>query len=267
MSKTCYIDGDVLLYEVVYSTTSTMDCGDGWWQTVGDHHAAYQKFKARTLEVMEAAGCDQGIVCLSDHSNAIFRIGFYPDYKSNRKNKLSSRPPHFVPLKRSLLGLSNEGEVANPILDRCYSVDKGWATVVAMPTLEADDVISMLHLENPGVVATIDKDLYQLPGEHIHLETLQRRYIDAKEGNRLLAQQCLSGDPTDNIPGVPGIGKVRAERLLADVLEEDHWDTIVDKYTDSGQTEDDAYMNLMLVRMLRPGEYNGETHEINMELP
>lgn len=263
-----YIDADVLLYETVFATTQSVDCGDGWWQTIGDFNGAMSRFKSRTLQIKEACAADEAVLCFSDKSSEIFRLGFFPEYKANRRKKQTTRPPHFAPLKRELLGLPVEEPVKDPVLKSpIISYALGWAAAVASPTLEADDLLSIYQLTNPGYIATIDKDLLQVPGNHIHLETLQTQVIHEADGYRRLMLQALSGDSTDNIPGIPRVGPVRAAKILKDIPQENMWDAVCCAYEDAGRTEEDAYMNLMLVRMLKPGEYDPETWEITMDLP
>ena len=93
---------------------------------------------------------------------------------------------------------------------------------------EADDVMATLSLrfakENVDVfIATDDKDMAQLVGDHIKLYSpRQERVIDAKDvvekfgvsPLQITDYIALAGDPSDNIPGVKGIGEVGARKLL-----------------------------------------------------
>lgn len=83
----------------------------------------------------------------------------------------------------------------------------------------------MSSIEEPCVICAIDKDMNQIAGKHfnwaiIRLGTIVREAkiydVSPEEGDRFFWTQCLVGDPTDNIKGVPGIGKVKAEAILRD---------------------------------------------------
>lgn len=100
--------------------------------------------------------------------------------------------------------------------------------VLEQPGLEADDVIaSLAHLGKQHhlkvVISTGDKDLTQLvDSEVLVVDTMRRRIFDAKEVEvkfgvspaQMTEYLMLLGDQSDEIPGVPGIGKVTAAKLL-----------------------------------------------------
>jgi len=83
--------------------------------------------------------------------------------------------------------------------------------------VEADDMLIIEWSKNPHntVVASIDKDLAQVPGltlynwKHKTLHTLTE-----EEATYNFYKQLLTGDDTDNIPGVSGIGDGTAKKLL-----------------------------------------------------
>lgn len=264
MKDWVYIDGDVLLYEAVFGTIHTMDCGDAWWQFSGNHEEAVERIRSRVIEIRKASKCKRAMLILSDDSSRIFRLGFFPEYKANRRKKNSSKPPHFIPTKRDLLGLEHTTPVSSPEIMESVTIDHGWCVVRAEPTLEADDLISIEMDRNPGVVSSIDKDLYQIPGVHVHLETLAERTIHPEQGDILLYKQAISGDSTDNIPGCPTLGAVRAGRIIDSAVAagKNLWDTVVEAYESKGQTVDDAITNMRLVRMLRDGEYKNGVAEL-----
>src|SRR6185437_6316481 len=93
---------------------------------------------------------------------------------------------------------------------------------------EADDVIATLARrgEERGLdvmICTADKDARQLIGDHIKVYNLRRQsVIDAEalkaEWGITPAQVvdllALTGDTSDNVPGVPGIGLKTAAKLL-----------------------------------------------------
>src|SRR6476469_3593298 len=103
---------------------------------------------------------------------------------------------------------------------------------VSVEGYEADDVIASLvrqaqERQIPVMVVTGDRDAYQLVGDGVRIMTTSRGITDTKVYDRegvierygippeLVPDfSGLKGDPSDNIPGVPGIGDKTAADLL-----------------------------------------------------
>jgi len=93
---------------------------------------------------------------------------------------------------------------------------------------EADDVLgSLAHqasLKNiPSVIVTTDKDLFQLvdkqtsvynPVKDIHLDEKKVKEQFGASPSQVTDVLALWGDPSDNIPGVPGIGEKTSKSLI-----------------------------------------------------
>ena len=111
--------------------------------------------------------------------------------------------------------------------------------VIRKEGYEADDVIAKLaniarDLEVDTLVFSGDKDLAQLVDEKVklvdtaddnNLEVLGPEGVEEKYGvppKKIQDFLALTGDTSDNIPGVPQVGEVRAQKLLSqfDSLEE-----------------------------------------------
>jgi len=98
-----------------------------------------------------------------------------------------------------------------------------------VPDFEADDVIATLVERAPkdaliSIVST-DKDLMQLVSDRVTLldGVKDRRYgpseVEERFGvqpDRILDLRALVGDPSDNIPGVKGIGEKGAAKLITE---------------------------------------------------
>jgi 5'-3' exonuclease len=67
---------------------------------------------------------------------------------------------------------------------------------------------------------SIDKDLLQVPGMHYNWVRDEKILVTPEVGLRKLYQQVLTGDGTDNIPGIYGIGDVKARKLIAACADE-----------------------------------------------
>lgn len=132
-----------------------------------------------------------------------FRYGIYPEYKQNRLGKP-------VPRHRK---------------DVQDYVARNWNAIVS-DGCEADDLLGIAQCSQPfgsTCIASIDKDLNQIPGNHYHpgikrnQEYIREPYfytVTPEEGLRFFYYQLLVGDSTDNIKGAPGIGPKKAENIL-----------------------------------------------------
>lgn len=114
----------------------------------------------------------------------------------------------------------NRKKTEKPIyLDACrnHVVDR-WNGVV-INGQEADDAIGIAASKsNPEttVVASIDKDMLQIPCWHFNFSTGEYTFVTPESGNRSFYKQILTGDRADNIVGLQGVGPVKAEKILGD---------------------------------------------------
>ena len=93
---------------------------------------------------------------------------------------------------------------------------------------EADDVLgSLAHQASrkniPSVIVTTDKDLFQLvdkqttvynPAKETHLDEKKVKEQFGASPSQVTDVLALWGDPSDNIPGVPGIGEKTSKSLI-----------------------------------------------------
>lgn len=163
-----------------------------------------------------------------------FRDMLYDQYKANRKGK--PKPINLAALRE-------------------YAIDKMGAELVN--GMEADDAISIraTELEEKGedyFIVSQDKDLWSVPGWHYNFVTQEQELVDPATASFNFYVQLLTGDSTDNIPGIYRIGKVRAENILADCLEDiDFYNTCKAIYEEKGIPEDEMIRNARLLWMLR----------------
>ena len=143
-----------------------------------------------------------------DAPGPTFRAERYPAYKAGRRRM----PP--------------ELQVQLPWVERLIEAHR--FPLVRVPGFEADDVIGTLcrmALEAGHEVLLVsgDKDLAQLVGPRVRLlDTMRERTFDEElvrkrfgVGPELLVDWlALVGDPTDNLPGVKGVGAKGAATLL-----------------------------------------------------
>jgi len=145
------------------------------------------------------------LVVVFDAARENFRNKIYPAYKANRQET----PPELIP-QFSLIRQACEA----------FSVP-----YVEMEGYEADDLIATYAHSQEGDVTIVssDKDLMQLVGGTVRmLDPIKNRIIGVEEviekfgvpPEQVIDVQALAGDPTDNVPGVPGIGIKTAAELI-----------------------------------------------------
>lgn len=170
------IDADI----VAYRTAAVNEKGDfplAKWQA--------DQLVARIIEDINAS--DWTLYLTAGNNN--FRYNVYPEYKANRRE--APKPRHLEPLREHL------------VLDWNAELVDGY---------EADDAIGIAAVQGT-IVASIDKDLLQIPGKHFNFVKRQFTEVSEADGVRQFYTQLLVGDSTDNIRGCPGIGPVNSERL------------------------------------------------------
>lgn len=120
---------------------------------------------------------------------------------------------------------------------RQYLVDQ-WGAIV-VEGYEADDAVSMeqfaaIAMEEETCIVTIDKDLNCCEGWHYNPNKKEPKYwVTKEEGIKFFYTQLLTGDGTDNIQGIPGIGPKKAAKILEGVVEEEElYRKAVDAYED-----------------------------------
>jgi hypothetical protein len=180
------------------------------------------------------------------------------EYKGNRKD--IPKPHHYAAI-------------------RDYYIDHWGAYVVE--GIEADDEVSIRAWEeyrdcnqpHPSyVIATIDKDLDQIPGWHYDYKKHVFYEVDALDGEMFFYAQTIAGDATDNIKGCYRIGITKAKALVDawfdEAVESQQdwrfyvWDMVVqtyqenmekypDKYPEGMSAEDAATENARLVYMMQ----------------
>ncbi|KAL1336927.1 hypothetical protein HN51_031349 [Arachis hypogaea] len=143
-----------------------------------------------------------------------FRHNLYPSYKSNRPPTPDTIVQGLQYLKASIKAMSIK--------------------VIEVPGVEADDVIGTLALRNVNAgykvrVVSPDKDFFQILSPSLRLlriaprgdqmvsfgvEDFEKRYGGLKP-SQFADMVALSGDRSDNIPGVSGIGDVYAVQLIS----------------------------------------------------
>jgi DNA polymerase-1 len=149
------------------------------------------------------------IVFALDSKGKTFRNDIYPEYKANR----DAAPDDLIKQLPIAIDWIREMGFAN----------------LAKEGYEADDIIATLakYGKEQGLKVRIvshDKDLYQMieDGKVVMYDSVKRKEITEQEciekfgvkPKDFINFQAILGDSSDNVPGVKGIGKVGASKLI-----------------------------------------------------
>lgn len=130
--------------------------------------------------------------------------------------------------------------------------------------MEADDILCILHSEKT-ILCSIDKDLAQSAGEHYHLKKRESFTVSETEAFEHLWTQALTGDSTDCILGIEGVGPAKAKTILDDIEQKDYPTTVLKEYMRKYGVQNGADLfveNYLLVRMKTSrGEHIRNTHK------
>lgn len=151
------------------------------------------------------------IMVAFDSGRHTFRTDMYSEYKAQRTQMADELASQF-PIMKELLGHMG-------------------ITVCCQPGIEADDLIGTLtrKFDAEFILLSGDKDLLQLINDNTTVWMLQKGLanVDKVDAPRLkewmgltpdqiIDYKALSGDPSDNIPGVRGVGDKSATALLSE---------------------------------------------------
>jgi DNA polymerase-1 len=240
MKTTLLIDGDVLAYQSAFIAQTNFQWEEELWTVQSDLAIAKEWIVDRLVSFKEKTNADDYILAISDRNN--FRRKLFPDYKANRRSKFA--PIGLKPIREWL--------------------DQEYGTVI-YPNLEADDVLAILATERPDrnderIIVSIDKDFKGVPCKFYDFNRDEMHEINEEEANAYHLMQTIAGDAVDGFKGVPGVGTVRAKRMLDD--EGATWATVMKAYEKAGLSEEDALTNAWMAYLIRKGQYNKKKKEL-----
>ncbi|XP_044473905.1 flap endonuclease Xni isoform X3 [Mangifera indica] len=226
-----FIDGTSVIYRAYYKLLAKLHHGhlshaDGngdWVLTIFSALSliidVLEFIPSHVAVVFDHDGSPFGHASISSKENFMakgmnFRHTLYPSYKNNRPPTPDTVVQGLQYLKASIKAMSIK--------------------VIEVPGVEADDVIGTLAVRSVDDgykvrVVSPDKDFFQILSPSLRLLRIAPRGFDmvsfgmedfAKKYGELKPSQfvdviALIGDSADNIPGVEGIGNVRAVQLIS----------------------------------------------------
>jgi len=202
------IDGSGYIFRAYYALPPLSRKSDGL------PTGAVSGFCSMLFKLLEDSRSDDSIhkpthfAVIFDSAKKNFRNDIYTEYKANRSETPEDLAPQFEYIRKAV---------------KAFSLPS-----IELINYEADDLLATyakLIVEAGAKVTVIssDKDLMQLVSKKIRLydpmknKVLGENEVFEKFGvkpNQVIDVQSLAGDPSDNIPGVPGIGVKTAAELI-----------------------------------------------------
>jgi len=234
------IDGDIPIFKIASVTEQVIDWGDEIVTASCNMQDAVYTFTAWLDELLTNYPEEVSGYTIAASSKTNFRKKLWPDYKGHR----TSRKP---------IGYAN--------LKKWVQREHGLTIV---PDLEADDVLAILATSGKWPHTTIistDKDFKQVPGFFYNPDTDILTVTNDYDADKFHMYQTLVGDSADGYKGCPGIGAVKATKLLDETPKEGWWSLVVGLFEAKGLTEDDALLNARMARLLRAPDWDAKKKE------
>jgi DNA polymerase-1 len=199
------VDGHSIAFRAFYALPDTLVTKDGFPTNV------IHGFLMMVSKLVKEYDSEK-IIITWDISKKTFRSELYSDYKGNR----SSAPDEFKLQVKTLQEL----------------LDKFNIPQVSKEGFEADDVLGTLSKKlndknKEVMIVTGDRDSFQLISDKTKILYTKRGISDTQlfnekefnekyviKTNQYIEYLALKGDPSDNIPGLPGVGEKTAINLL-----------------------------------------------------
>lgn len=184
------IDGDIIAYSVGFACEN-------------DSLANCLKTVDKRLDTLKRnTHSDEITIFLTGRSNFRYDVATLLPYKGNRKNK--PKPRHL-----------------DDIIEYMFAVHDA----LIIEKEEADDALGKFLTdpnfpEEERIIATLDKDLDMIIGKHYNWNNNNLYDMPEKEADLFFGKQLLTGDATDNIPGLYRLGGLKATRPIVEVMEE-----------------------------------------------
>ena len=196
------VDGDIVLYSVAFASKDD------------PVEYALKSTRSSLEQIMYAVNADSIKVYLT--GSGTYRAEIAEDYKGNRKS--TDKPRHFAEIKE-------------------YMVETLGAIVVEGE--EADDAMGYGAVQDGDGIATLDKDLDGVPGWHYNWRKKEVYMVSPEDADRFFYKQMLTGDATDNIPGLYRMTGRKVSKKMYEPFEE--MDNPADMYAHVRQIYSDAY--------------------------
>ena len=213
MKKILLIDGSAICHAVTYALPSLSFEGVGT--------AVIYGFLTQLFNLQKIHSADH-IVFAWDSSGSK-REELFPEYKAKRKAKRKAEREACTPQEREegariFIQFTELKEEVIPSL--------GFVNGLSQEGHEGDDIIASICKSYPNhsiVIVANDRDLFQLiNSRHTMWYLKERKIITEKDiseryqihPSRFAEMKSLAGCPTDEVPGIPGVGETKAIQYM-----------------------------------------------------
>jgi DNA polymerase-1 len=208
------IDGSTYIFRAYFAMFKAAQArGRSFTRSDGTPVGAVMTFCNMLWKILRE-GVDGGkpshVAVIFDHSGDSFRNAIYDQYKANRDAPPDELVPQFPLIRDAVRAFG-----LKPIEQEGYEADDLIATYARQAVAAGATAIivsgdkDLMQVIGPGIV------MYDpMPGNERHIGPDE---VMAKFGvppEKVVDVQSLSGDSTDNVPGVPGIGIKTAAQLI-----------------------------------------------------
>jgi len=167
------------------------------------------------------------IICFDGKGGSAKRRKIFPDYKANRRVK-----KHISRFGSTLCQSDERISMGQQIHRLTEYLDQLPVTVMAPENIEADDAIAYLsqqvYPKSDCFIMSSDKDFLQLVDDRVqvwsptkkilYFEDTVKNEFDIPIDNFLLFR-TMKGDPSDNIPGIKGVGVKTLKKVMPMLFE------------------------------------------------
>ena len=197
------IDGDIICYAVGFASN--------------DDPVEYALRSARTAveNIMHTLSADGADIYLTNGPDN-YRFDIDPNYKGNRSG--APKPVHIQAIREFFV------EKMDAVM--CYGQ-------------EADDAMGIAATQHGHGIATLDKDLDGIAGVHYNWKKGKVYYVSPEAADQFFYKQMLTGDSTDNIPGLFKMTGKKAMKKVVEPLA--YMDTPQEMYAHVREVYSDAY--------------------------
>lgn len=209
---TLELDADSLVYSIGFSAESLGE----------DIKIAYIMLDKKIEQIYEDTQCSECNFYLGTKTNYRNSIATVQKYKGNRDGQ--KRPIHYDVIRERL-------------------IDVYKATLVE--DQEAEDAVGIAAYTynnyNDYIIGHVDKDLNMLAGNHYNFNTRKSYFLDEIQALRNFYTQLVTGDSTDNIPGIYKLLLAHNHEEQANKFKYSRYKKRLEKALSTALTENEMY--------------------------
>ena len=258
MTKTLLVDGDNLFKIGFHGVKEMYDNGD--------HLGGLYHFINILRRFLEEHNLDKVVVFWDGDSNSSIRKSIYPRYKANRRQDMNEYKYESYLQQKSRV--------------KQY-LEEIFVRQVEMINNEADDLIAhycKVATDEDVIIFSADKDLTQLISEKVTIYSpISKQYF--KNGDMItinkveiphynvLLTKVFTGDKSDNIDGIEGLGEKTLVKFFPDLLGKPCiMDELLDNARNNQQKKKPKALENILTGKTKNGILGEEFYNTNMKI-